>query len=182
MSQIIISKASFERSMGFIDHDPGEPEHVGTAREATTSGLPAETPSQPPLVSPPSASDPDRTAAVLNLKAQHAARGHHTEKPPSRYYCSQGMQEVQSNAATFAERRASRSCFAARSPSTLVVKTLLEPTWKRTKLKEPVRSAISWNRAIENSRKDHLYRENSVMPSKSLRPAFLSRVTKCTPK
>ena len=68
-----------------------------------------------------------------------------------------------------------------RIQSTLVVKTLLEPTCKRTKLKEPVRSAISWNSAIENSRKD-LYRDNSVMPSKSLRPALLSSVTKCTLK
>ena len=29
---------------------------------------------------------------------------------------------------------------------------------------------------------DHLYRENPVMPSESLQPALLSRVTKCTPK
>ena len=30
---------------------------------------------------------------------------------------------------------------------------------KRSKLKEPVQSANSWNRAIENSSEDHLYRE-----------------------
>ena len=54
-------------------------------------------------------------------------------------------------------------------------------TRKRSMLKQPVRSSISLNRVIENS-KDHLYRENSVMPSESLRPELLSRVTKCTPK
>ena len=35
----------------------------------------------------------------------------------------------------------------------------LEPTSKRSMLKQPVRSAISWNRAIETSSKDHLWRE-----------------------
>ena len=45
-----------------------------------------------------------------------------------------------------------------------------------------VHCAISWYPAIENSSKDHLDPQNSVMPSKSLRPALLSRVTKCTPK
>ena len=37
----------FETRLGLItavlDHDPGEPGHGGTARAATTSGLPADT-------------------------------------------------------------------------------------------------------------------------------------------
>ena len=70
----------------FLDHDPGEPGHGGAARAATTSGLPVDTASPPPLVSLPSASDPDRAAVVLILKAQHAARRRDTEKPPPRYY------------------------------------------------------------------------------------------------
>ena len=56
-------------------------------------------------------------------------------------------------------------CSSDLSLRTLIAKTLLEPTRKRSMLKQPVLSAISWNRAIENSSKDHLYRENSVMPN-----------------
>ena len=49
-----------------------------------------------PSVSLPSASDPESTAVVLILKAQHAARWRHTEKPPSRYrdYGSHDMSDV----------------------------------------------------------------------------------------
>ena len=68
------------------------------------------------------------------------------------------------------------------SLGTGVAKTLLGPSCKQSMLKQPNQSAISWNRAIKNSRKNHRYRENSVMPGESLRPALLSRVTQCTPK
>ena len=64
--------------------------------------------------------------------------------------------------------------FQAQSLRTRIAKTLLEPTCKRSMLKQPVRSAILWNRAIENSSKDHLYRKNSVMPSESLCPLLYS--------
>ena len=53
---------------------------------------------------------------------------------------------------------------------------------KHTNRESCQRFAISWNQAIRISSKDHLYRENSVMASESLRPTLLSRVTKYMPK
>ena len=78
----------------FLYHDPGEPGHGGAAQAATTSWLPANTASQPLSVSQLSSSDLDRTAAVLILKAQYAARWWDTEKQPPRYYSSQDMPDV----------------------------------------------------------------------------------------
>jgi hypothetical protein len=53
----------------------------------------------------------DRAAVVARLQAQHTARGSDTARPPPRYYGTQERLELLRNAATFAERKASRACF-----------------------------------------------------------------------
>ena len=62
--------------------------------------------------------------------------------------------------------------------------SLLEPTCKRSKLKQPARSALACNQSIKTGCKDHLYRENSVMPSESLRACGRINIKgyKCTRK
>ena len=75
-------------------------------------------------------------------------------------------------------RRTLQLEISSSSLRTRIAKPLLEPTSKRSMLKQTVLSSISWNQAIKNSRKDHLFRENSVMPSTAARII----VTKCTPK
>ncbi len=53
----------------------------------------------------------DRAAVVARLQAQHTARWSDIARPPPRYYGTRERQELLCNAATFAERKASRACF-----------------------------------------------------------------------
>ena len=95
----------FETHLGlitaFLDHHPCEPGHGRAARRRAGS--------QPTQLvrhhlCPRCPRLPHRTQTgllfVLILKAQHAARGRDTKKPPPRYYGSPDMPDVQCNVAT----------------------------------------------------------------------------------
>ena len=110
----------------FLQHETGEEGHNGTARAATTAGLP-DTPADPTTLDRQQA-DGDRAAVVLRLQAQHTARGADTEKPPPRYYGTPERPELQRNAATFAERKASRACFGC-TPAQLAAQGAI-PHWQ----------------------------------------------------
>jgi hypothetical protein len=95
----------------FLEHETGEELEGpnGPARAATTAGRPDSTADSPTQDRHQAAGD--RAAVVLRLQAQHTARGADTEKPPPRYYGTPERPELQRNAATFAERKASGACF-----------------------------------------------------------------------
>jgi hypothetical protein len=117
--------------VAFLDHDPGEPGHGGTARAATTSGLPADSAGSPTPESKPSttpAPDTDRRAVVKVLKAQHDARGRDTERTPPRYYGTKENPDVARNTTTFAERRSARACFGC-TPAQLAAQGTI-PHWQ----------------------------------------------------
>jgi hypothetical protein len=112
----------FETRLGlivaFLDHDPGEPGHGGTARVATTSETPDDNPSPVPPARPPppstSCTPPaNREAVVLALKADWDARRTRAGHAPRYYGPRQGDNSafLTRNAAVFTERQANRECF-----------------------------------------------------------------------
>ena len=104
----------------FLQMETGDDGHPGPARAATTAGLP-----DAPAASP---ADGDRAAVVLRLQAQHTARAADTEKPPPRYYGTATHPDLQRNATTFAERKASGACFGC-TPAQLAAQGAI-PHWQ----------------------------------------------------
>ena len=112
----------------FLEYDVGDGGHGGTARAATTTGLP-DTPSASPTPDRQHThGDRDRAAVVLRLQAQHTARAADTTKPPPRYYGTSEKPELQRNAATFAARKASQACFGC-TPAQLAAQGAI-PHWE----------------------------------------------------
>jgi hypothetical protein len=106
-----------ELIVAFLDHDPGEPGHGGTARAAAASGSPDDTPSPVPPARPPPPSNSctppaNRAAVVLALKADWETRRARPGHPPRYYGPRQGDNSafLTRNAAAFTERLANRAC------------------------------------------------------------------------
>ena len=104
--------------VAFLDHDPGESGHGGSARAAATSGLPDDISALPPPARPPpppqsSTPSMDRGGVVLALKAAWDHRRARDGPPPRFHGPGQGdnTEFLSRNAATFAERQANRWCF-----------------------------------------------------------------------
>jgi len=103
--------------VAFLEHDPGESGHGGTARAAVTSGLHDDISPPPPARPPPPPQAPTpptpRAAVVLALKADWDAR-RARDGPAPRFYGPRNGDNTEflsRNAATFAERQANRWCF-----------------------------------------------------------------------
>ena len=112
--------------IAYLEHDPGE---TGAARAATASGTSDDTEAPAPTGGAPPSAPPhgDRAAVVALLQAQHTARGSDTAKPPPRYYGTPECPDLPRNAATFAERKASRKCFGC-TPAQLAAQGSI-PHW-----------------------------------------------------